>query len=93
MKTTHSLIIGACIVVAAVLHGVLTKPEVEEQTGRYQITGSSGVNVFVMDTATGQLWSKHFVPDSGSTQWSLSGGPWATSLTPEREDFVERDED
>ena len=77
MKTIQSVIIGGSIIVAALLHGTLTKDDNENRPGRYQIAGSSGVNVFVIDTASGQLWSKHFEPNSGSSQWSVSGGPWA----------------
>jgi len=75
MRKTEALVIGICIIVAAVVLGIILRSSSDE-VGRYQISRSSGVNVFVLDTKTGKLWSRFVSSDSGSTNWALDAGPW-----------------
>jgi len=64
------IILGICIIVAAV---IVSLPE----RGRYQMTATSGVNVFVLDTMTGRVWTKFVAPSEGSTKWSEEQNvPW-----------------
>mgnify|MGYP001609920478 CR=1 FL=1 len=75
MSRTDTLILGLCLVVAAVLiAGGLCA--MGHGNGRYQFARSNGVNVFVLDTRTGRLWSKFVEQTGGSTQWDEESGPW-----------------
>jgi len=58
MKRIDAVIIGLCIIAAAIIVGGIMGPARQHgqpptrEAGRYQIAGSSGVNVFVLDTKT-----------------------------------------
>jgi hypothetical protein len=67
------IVLGICIIIAAV---IISHPDKAEQ-GRYQMVPTSGVNVFVLDTATGRVWSR-FVPSTeGNGKWEEEKDvPW-----------------
>ena len=75
VKRIDALIIGLCIIVAAIVMRITPRVPAD-RVGRYQIAGTGGVNVFVLDTRTGKIWSKYFNPTSGATDWDLNTGPW-----------------
>lgn len=41
---------------------------------RYQATAPGSGNAYVLDTHTGQLWSKFVPSNQGSTNWGKDGG-------------------
>ncbi len=71
MDNRSAVIIGVCIIIASLI--LILVP----RTGRYAIASSSGVNVFVIDTKSGQLYTKFVPPASGSTNWHQEKDlPW-----------------
>ena len=75
MTRTAVLILGLCLIVAAVIVGgaICTAGHAN---GRYQFASSSGVNVFVLDTRTGRLWIKFVQQNGGPNQWDEQVVPW-----------------
>jgi hypothetical protein len=75
MKRIDAIIIGFCIIAAAFIIAHMSQQS-GQRTGRFQIAGSSGVTVFVLDTETGKVWSKFVNQTSGPTNWDEDTGPW-----------------
>lgn len=69
------VILGICIIVAAIILRYPTSPT-PPNTGRYQVVPTGGINVLVVDTETGRVWSKVFAPTSGSPEWHEEKTPW-----------------
>ena len=79
METKSARILGGCIIVAALIVAwALRSLPLHDSAavGRYQFGSTSGVNCFVLDTQTGQLWQKFVAKDSGPSQWSEEPSPW-----------------
>jgi hypothetical protein len=74
MSNQGAAILGACVIVAGVILGTnlparsqpLPLPLPELAVGRFQIAGVPG-HVYVLDTATGQVWEAYASTGSGST--------------------------
>jgi hypothetical protein len=72
-------ILGACIVVAALLIAFLGPDDTQSSSaaggdnGRYQVATTTESNVFILDTRTGRLWHR-----SGERQWAEEKTPWRT---------------
>ena len=67
MKTTldlRSFIIGAVLAAVILLTLGATQNDAP-QVDRFRIASTTN-NVFVLDTATGQVWGKHVVPRQGT---------------------------
>jgi hypothetical protein len=62
VDTKSSGILGACLIVAALMVALLPRP----QAGRYQMAGVPG-HAYVIDTATGQVWERFAVASEGSS--------------------------
>jgi len=76
MNRIDSLIIGMCIIVAGLIVGVMLRGS-PSGNGRYQIAGSDGGLVFVLDSKTGHIWSR-FIPSTKGVEtfWEEQSGPW-----------------
>jgi sporulation-control protein spo0M len=75
MDHKAALIVGLCIILASLL--VVIALGWLPQAGRYQMTATSGVNVFLLDTQTGRVWSRVVRPNEGSTGWIEEAAvPW-----------------
>jgi hypothetical protein len=71
MNTRAALILGAAIVLAALILALAPGP------GRYQFARTAGVNVFVLDTRTGRLYRKFAPTSQGPTEWREETAlPW-----------------
>lgn len=75
-------IVGACIVVAALIIGLLpggrTSAEsvAPSENGRYQFVKASDNNVFVIDTRTGRTWQRFVEATAGPREWTEEKAPW-----------------
>lgn len=47
-----------------------TKTDKKIQVGRYKFTKTSGNNVIIIDTATGEMWTRYMMENSGTVNWS-----------------------
>jgi hypothetical protein len=72
MNVRAAGVIGACIIVAALLHAWLSGAS---SSGRYQAV-RSGDTCVVLDTRTGRMWEKYISSHSGPSDWSEATGPW-----------------
>ena len=73
MSNRAAGILGACIIVAALLHAWLSGVC---SAGRFQAV-RSGDSCVVLDTKTGRVWEKFISSHEGPSQWSEASGPWA----------------
>ena len=63
MFEIKSFVIGA-VLAAIILLALGASLKESPQVDRFRITSTTN-NVFVLDTATGQVWGKHVVPRQG----------------------------
>ncbi len=72
MDTKSSAILGACLIIAALIVTLVPRPQSAApvpsgpQLGRYQMGGVPG-HAYVIDTATGQVWEDFTLPTAGSS--------------------------
>jgi hypothetical protein len=72
MDTKSAGIVGACLIIAALVLALVPRPQAPApsgpQVGRFQMGGVPG-HAYVLDTATGQVW-EDFAPtgQGGSDQ-------------------------
>jgi hypothetical protein len=70
MDSKSAGILGGCLVIAALVITLVPGPT-DPQLGRFQIRGISN-HMYVIDTATGQVWDTFVQSNSGGT-----GPSWA----------------
>ena len=73
MSTRAAWVLGACLVVAAVLHAWLCGGP---SAGRYQLVRAES-SCLLLDTKTGRVWVRFFSTSSGPSSWDEATGPWA----------------
>jgi hypothetical protein len=64
MKTAHALIIGAAIVLAALLLGLING-----YTSRFQMNLTEAGRVVLLDSRTGKLWDQSVNMITGKNEW------------------------
>jgi hypothetical protein len=72
VDTKSSAILGACLIIAALIVVLVPRPQSAApfpsgpQVGRYQLDGVPG-HAYVIDAATGQVWEDFTIPTAGSS--------------------------
>jgi hypothetical protein len=72
VDTKSSAILGACLIIAALIVVLVPQPQSaapfpsDPQVGRYQLGGVPG-HSYVIDTTTGQVWEDFAMPNCGSS--------------------------
>ena len=76
------MVITTVLAVFSIAYAATAQPPLanDQQVGRYQIAAGADGWIFVLDTATGQCWSKHL-----SGQWRDEGNPARLNKTEARD--------
>lgn len=66
MDKKSALILGVCLITAALVVTLVPQPQSQPQTGRFQMYGVPS-HAYVIDTTTGQVWQDFATTGSGSS--------------------------